>query len=96
MGPDKMYTRTGMRHEPVMRLHRNFEDYVQVLDGAGFWLARDLQELFGCTEWRNFCRVVLKPRNSGIKQGYAVSDNVVIINTMVARGFGSEHRMGGA
>ena len=95
-GPDQMYTSTGMKHEPVMQLHRNFEDYVQVLDGAGFRLARDLQELFGCTERRNFSRAVPEPRNSSIKPGHAVSYDIVTINTMVARGFGSEHRMGGA
>jgi len=78
-----MYTGTGMRHGLITRLHRNFEDFVHVQDGIEFWFARDLQDLLGYTEWRNFVKVVEKARESCKTSKHAISDHFVDVNKSI-------------
>lgn len=73
-----------MKHDPVTRLHKNFEDHVHVQDGAGFSFARDLQGLPGYTEWRNFfLRVIKKARESCIPSSHAVFDHFADISKSI-------------
>jgi DNA-damage-inducible protein D len=43
-----------MKKELIQKLHRSLEDCAHEKDGVEFWLARELQELLGYTQWRNF------------------------------------------
>ena len=36
-----------MKSDIIIRLHKNFEDYVHQIDSEEFWFARDLKGLFG-------------------------------------------------
>ena len=53
-----------MKQALIRRLHKNFEDYVQVQEGVEFWFARDLQNLLGYTQWRNLLNVIEKAKES--------------------------------
>ena len=79
-----------MRPEIVHRLHRHFEDYVRDEGGIEFWYARDLQELLGYKEWRNFLNVIEKARESCQTAKHEISDHFVDVNKMVPLGLGSE------
>jgi len=73
-----------MKSDLVGRLHKQFEDYVHIQDGLEFWFARDLQDLLGYSEWRNFLKVVEKAQNSCKNSNHAISDHFVSVNKMVA------------
>ncbi|MDO9522224.1 MAG: hypothetical protein Q7J08_00730 [Methanocorpusculum sp.] len=53
-----------MKTEVIARLHRNFEDFVHEMDGVEFWYGRDLKDLLGYAEWRNFEQVIEKAKIS--------------------------------
>jgi len=82
-----------MRSGIVERLHKNFEDYVHVQDGVEFWFARDLQNLLGYSEWRNFLKVIEKARESCKISNHAISDHFVDVNKMVDIGSGTQREI---
>ena len=50
-----------MKTDLVHALTQTFEGHAQQTDGGvEFWLARDLQQLLGYTEWRNFTAVIVQ------------------------------------
>ena len=51
-----------MKQEIISKLHSSFESTVNEKDGVEFWFARDLQELLGYTQWRNFLQVIDKAK----------------------------------
>ena len=82
-----------MRSEIVQRLHKNFEDYVHVKDGVEFWFARDLQELLGYKEWRNFLKVIEKARESCKKSNHLILDHFVDVNKSIPVPKGGEREI---
>ena len=79
-----------MKPALIRRLCKNFEDFVHVQDGVEFWFARDVQNLLGYNEWRNFAKVIEKSRESCQTSGNIVSDHFVGVNKMVPLGSGAE------
>lgn len=43
-----------MEKQIVVKLHKNFEEYVHKKNGIEFWYARELQTLLGYDRWENF------------------------------------------
>lgn len=82
-----------MKSALVRRLHKNFEEYVHEQEGVEFWYARDLQNLLGYTEWRNFTKVIEKAKESCQTSNNAISDHFVDVNKMVPLGSGSEREL---
>ncbi len=72
-----------MRSGIVEHLHKNFEDYVHVQDGVEFWFARNLQNLLGYSEWRNFLKVIEKARESCKTSNHAILDHFVDVNKSI-------------
>ena len=72
-----------MKHALIRRLHKNFEDYVHLQYGVEFWFARDLQNLLGYTEWRNFLKVIEKARESCKNANNPVLDHFVDANKSI-------------
>ncbi len=72
-----------MKRELIAKLQRNFEAVVQNNDDVEFWYARDLQDLLGYTEWRNFILVVNKAKESCSKSKQAIGDHFVDVNKMI-------------
>ena len=79
-----------MKQELVAELFRKFEDACYSLDGVECWSARELQEVLGYTEWRNFLKVINKAKVGCEKSGFPVSDHFVDVNKMVSVGSGAE------
>ncbi|MBI3123681.1 MAG: DNA damage-inducible protein D [Ignavibacteriales bacterium] len=53
-----------MKKELILQLRASFEDAAYEENGIEYWLARDLQELLGYSEWRNFLNAVTKAKES--------------------------------
>ena len=51
-----------MEKETIIRLNKSFEEYAYEQDGIEYWLARELQELLGYADWRNFLNAVEKAK----------------------------------
>ena len=79
-----------MKKEQIQELFARFEAASGEVNGVECWSARDLQEVLGYTQWRNFEAVIQKARGACEAAGEAVSDHFAGISKMVALGSGSE------
>ncbi len=53
-----------MKKELILQLRSSFEEAAYEENGIEYWLARDLQELLGYSDWRNFLNAVNKAKDS--------------------------------
>jgi len=67
----------------IVRLHKNFEDCVHEKDGVEFWYARELQELLGYDEWRNFENTINKAKIACENAKQKASDHFVDANKTI-------------
>ena len=81
---------TAVEKQIIIKLHKNFEDYAHEKNGVEFWYARELQQLLGYNEWRNFEKVIEKAMVACKGAGQAVSDHFVGVNKMVNLGSGGQ------
>lgn len=77
---DKKYT---MEKETISKLNKTFEEFAYQQDGIDYWLARELQEPLGYSEWRNFLNAIEKAKESCETTGEAVSDHFVDVNKTI-------------
>ncbi len=59
-------------------------------NGVEFWLARDLQELLGYTQWRNFVAVIEKAKTACQLSNQDVADHFADVSKMVDIGSGAK------
>ena len=64
-----------MEKDVLVKLQRTFEDCVNVQDGLEFWFARDLQNILGYAQWRNFLIILDKAKASCKNSGQIVTDH---------------------
>jgi len=81
-----------MEKETIKKLNKTFEEYAYEQDGVNYWLARELQELLGYADWRNFLNAVDKAKESCKTTGEAISDHFVDVTKMVKIGSGAERK----
>ena len=81
-----------MEKATIIRLNKSFEDSAYEQDGIEYWLARELQELLGYADWRNFLNAVDKAKESCKTTGEAVFDHFVDVTKMVRIGSGAERK----
>ena len=72
-----------MEKDTIVKLNKRFEEYAYEQDGVEYWMARELQELLGYSEWRNFLNAINKAKDSCNTSGEAVSDHFVDVNKMI-------------
>jgi DNA-damage-inducible protein D len=77
-----------MDKEIIIKLSKTFEEFAYEQEGIEYWLARELQELLGYAEWRNFLNATDKAKDSCRATGEQVSGHFVDINKMVRIGTG--------
>ena len=82
-----------MKRELIQRLHKSFEDCAHQREGVEYWLARELQELLGYTQWRNFETVVDKARTACANAGQAVDDHFAEVSKMIDLGKGAQREV---
>lgn len=81
-----------MEKTTITKLNKTFEEYAYEQDGIEYWLARELQELLGYADWRNFLNAINKAKESCETSGEAVSDHFVDVTKMVSIGSGAERK----
>lgn len=72
-----------MEKGTIIKLNKRFEEYAYEQDGIEYWLARELQELLGYSDWRNFLNATNKAEDSCETTGEAVSDHFVDITKTI-------------
>jgi DNA-damage-inducible protein D len=82
-----------MEKETIIKLSKNFEEYAYEQDGIEYWLARELQELLGYADWRNFLNAVDKAKESCKTTGEGVSDHFVDVTKMIELGKGGKREV---
>ena len=79
-----------MKQEIIVRLHKSFEDAAHEKDGVEFWFARDLQDLLGYTQWRNFLQVIDKAKTACTTARQNTDDHFADVSKLVNIGSGAE------
>jgi DNA-damage-inducible protein D len=82
-----------MEKETIVKLNKSFEESAYEQDGVEYWLARELQELLGYSDWRNFLNAVERAKESCKTTGEAVLDHFVDINKMIEIGKGGKREV---
>jgi len=82
-----------MKQELIKELFRKFEASRFEADGIECWSARELQELLGYAQWKNFQNVIAKAKKSAENAGVVLSDHFADIGKMVPLESGSEREI---
>jgi DNA-damage-inducible protein D len=82
-----------MEKELITQLHIGFESAANRENNIEFWYARDLQNLLGYNEWRNFLQAISKAKHACEKSGYPVKDHFVDVNKMILLGKGGKREI---
>jgi DNA-damage-inducible protein D len=82
-----------MNRDLITRLFRSFEDLAHRDGEVEYWLARELQELLGYTQWRNFEQVVAKASEACRNAGQGVSDHFADVSKKVDLGSGAQREI---
>lgn len=79
-----------MIREFIAELFQKFEDGCYDFDGVECWSARDLQNILGYTQWRNFKNVIDKARKSCQNSGENENNHFADFSKMVEIGSGAQ------
>ncbi len=83
-----------METDQIQTLTETFEGHAQQTEnGVEYWLARDIQQLLGYTEWRNFLKTVTKAKTACEVSGKRTVDHFVDVNKMVEIGSGTQREI---
>lgn len=73
-----------MEKPTINKLNKSFEESAYEKDGVEYWLARDLQELLGYSQWRNFLHTIEKAKESCENTAEAVWDHFADVSKTLA------------
>jgi DNA-damage-inducible protein D len=82
-----------MEKATIIKLNKSFEEYAYEQDGVEYWLARELQQLLGYADWRNFLNAIEKAKESCKTTGEAVLDHFVDVTKMIELGKGGQREV---
>ena len=82
-----------MKSDEIKNLFSQFETAASELEGVECWSARELQEILGYTEWRNFLKVIDKAKTTCEKLEENVIDHFVDVNKMIDLGKGAQRQI---
>lgn len=84
-----------MKTELIRSLTESFEGHAQQTEsGIEYWLARDLQQLLGYSEWRNFNNTAISKAQTACElSGHPAGDHFVGVTKMVDLGSGSQREI---
>lgn len=79
-----------MERNTIILLNKTFEENAYEQDGIEYWLARELQQLLGYADWRNFLNAVEKAKESCKTTDEAVLDHFVDVTKTIPMPKGAE------
>ncbi len=87
--------RNKMEKEIIVKLHKDFERSVYKDEDSGleFWLARELQNLLGYSQWRSFESVIEKAKTACKNSGHNPQDHFAQTRKMVDLGSGAKREI---
>jgi DNA-damage-inducible protein D len=83
----------NMDKQIVTKLQKTFEDYTNEADGVEFWFARDLQNILGYTQWRNFLAIIDKAKESCKNSKTNIEDHFAGVSKKVEIGSQAEREI---
>ena len=72
-----------MKKELIKKLFEKFENACYIYEGIECWSAREMQEILGYTQWRNFQNAIDKAKTACIGAGEQVSHHFADISKMI-------------
>ncbi len=79
-----------MKKEFISELFKKFEDACYDFDGIECWSARELQDILGYSQWRNFKNVIDKAQKSCEQAGEEAKNHFAEFSKMVEIGSGAQ------
>lgn len=82
-----------MKQELIKELFDKFEAACHEVKTIECWSARELQEILGYKEWRNFVNVIDKAKEAAMASGEQLENHFVDVNKMVSIGSASARKV---
>lgn len=82
-----------MKKELIIELFEKFESACYLFNNLECWSARELQEILGYTEWRNFLKVIEKAKTACVNAEVKITDHFVEVNKMIEIGKGGQREV---
>lgn len=83
-----------MKKELIAELFQKFENACYLLEGVECWSARELQNIFQYTQWRNFENVIEKAKKACENAGEKLSDHFADISKTIPMPKGASKTIG--
>ena len=82
-----------MKEEEIKELFEQFEAIANEYEGVECWSARELAQVLGYSQWRNFEGIIEKAKASCTNAGQEVSYHFADVSKMVSVGSGAEREI---
>jgi DNA-damage-inducible protein D len=82
-----------MKSEEIKSLFRQFEAASLEYEGIEYWSARELQELLGYTQWRNFFNIIEKAKEACQNAGENIAYHFADVSKVIEAGKGAQHEI---
>ena len=82
-----------MELEVIAKYQKTFEQVAYKEDDTEYWLARELQELLGYSNWQNFTKTIQKAVIACTNSGQAKDDHFIGVSKKVNIGSGAEREI---
>lgn len=82
-----------MKKELIAELFEKFEEACYNLDGLECWSAREMQEILGYADWRNFTNIIQKAAKACDNSGENIANHFVEVNKMIEIGKGGQREI---